>query len=113
MNNLVLLTSAGANGQPAGGGMGMLIFFVAIILIFWLFMIRPQQKRQKRLEEARNALQKGDKIVTIGGIHGKICEVRDKTFVISVEDNNKLEIEKAAVAIDENSLKNNKTEESK
>ena len=108
MNYFVLLTSQGANGSASGGGWSMLIFFLAIILIFWLFMIRPQQKKQKQIEEARNSLQKGDKIVTIGGIHGKICDVRESTFVISVEDNNKLEIEKAAVAIDENSLKNKK-----
>ncbi len=106
MNNLILLMQPAANGQQSSsGGWSMLIFFLAIILIFWLFMIRPQQKRQRRIEEARQALQKGDQIITIGGIHGKIVDVREKTFVISVEDNNKLEIEKAAVAIDENNLK--------
>lgn len=104
MNNLTLLMQQSANGQ-AGGGWSMLIFFVAIILIFWLFMIRPQQKKQRQIEEARNSLQKGDQIITIGGIHGKIVDVREKTFIISVEDNNRLEIEKAAVAIDENNLK--------
>ncbi len=100
--------SGGANaqgGNPGGGGMGMLIFFVAIILVFWLFMIRPQQKKQKKIQEAREALTKGDQIVTIGGIHGKIVDVREKTFVIAVEDNSHIEIEKAAVAIDENSVK--------
>lgn len=106
MNNLILLMQpAASNQQSSGGGWSMLIFFLAIILIFWLFMIRPQQKRQRRIEEARQSLQKGDQIITVGGIHGKIVDVREKTFVISVEDNNRLEIEKAAVAIDENNLK--------
>lgn len=103
MNQLFLLSAQGQGGQ--GGGWEMLIFFVAIILVFWLFMIRPQQKKQKKVQEAREALKKGDEIITIGGIHGKIVDVRDKTFVISVEDNSHIEIEKAAVAIDENSVK--------
>lgn len=103
MNQLFLLSAQGQGGQ--GGGWSMLIFFVAIILVFWLFMIRPQQKKQKKVQEAREALKKGDEIITIGGIHGKIVDVRDKTFVISVEDNSHIEIEKAAVAIDENSVK--------
>ncbi|MCQ2280205.1 MAG: preprotein translocase subunit YajC [Bacteroidales bacterium] len=103
MNQLFLLSAQGQGGQ--GGGWSMLIFFVAIILVFWLFMIRPQQKRQKKVQEAREALKRGDEIITIGGIHGKIVDVREKTFVISVEDNSHIEIEKAAVAIDENSVK--------
>lgn len=103
MNQLFLLSAQGQGGQ--GGGWSMLILFVAIILVFWLFMIRPQQKKQKKVQEAREALKKGDEIITIGGIHGKIVDVRDKTFVISVEDNSHIEIEKAAVAIDENSVK--------
>lgn len=92
-----------ANGQNAsGGGWTMLIFFGLIILIFYFFMIRPQQKKQKKLQEARNALAKGDKIVTIGGIHGKITDVQETTFIIEVEDGTKIKIEKAAVAIDGN-----------
>lgn len=103
MNELFLLSAQGQGGS--GSGLSMLIFFAAIILVFWLFMIRPQQKKQKKVQEAREALKKGDEIITIGGIHGKIVDVRDKTFVISVEDNSHIEIEKAAVAIDENSIK--------
>ena len=79
----------------------MLIFFVAIILIFWLFMIRPQ-KRQKKVQEAREALKKGDHVVTIGGIHGEICEVQDTTFIIKVDGDVKLKVEKSAIAVDEN-----------
>lgn len=91
-----------AEGQQGGGGWQMLIFFVAIILIFWLFMIRPQQKRQKKVQEAREALKKGDHVVTVGGIHGKISEVQDTTFIIEVDEGVKLKVEKAAIAIDEN-----------
>lgn len=102
MNEFVLLM---ANNGKGGGGWEMLIFFLAIILVFWLFMIRPQQKKQKKIQEAREALKKGDQIITIGGLHGKIVDIREKTFVIAVEDNSHIEIEKAAVAIDENSVK--------
>ena len=81
MLNIVLpLLQAGSGAAPAGGGMGggssMLIFLLLMILIFYFFMIRPQQKKQKKIEEARNSLQRGDKVVTIGGIHGKIVDVR-------------------------------------
>lgn len=103
MNNLFLLMAQPAEGQASGGGgWQMLIFFVAIILIFWLFMIRPQQKKQKKVQEAREALKRGDHVVTIGGIHGKISDVQDTTFIIEVEDGVKLKVEKAAIAIDEN-----------
>ena len=103
MNNLFfLLMAPPADGQQGGGGWQMLIFFVAIILIFWLFMIRPQQKRQKKVQEAREALKKGDHVVTIGGIHGEICEVQDTAFIIKVDGDVKLKVEKAAIAIDEN-----------
>lgn len=103
MNNLFLIMQGNtANGQQGGGGWQMLIFFGLIILIFYFFMIRPQQKKQKKMQEAREALKKGDHIVTIGGIHGKIADVQDTTFVIEVEDGSKMKIEKAAVAIDGN-----------
>ena len=78
---------------------------VLLIAIFYLFMIRPQQKKQKKLQEAREALKQGDRIVTIGGIHGKIIDIREHTFVIAVEDNSHIEIEKAAVSFSENELK--------
>ena len=103
MNNLFfLLMAPPADGQQGGGGWQMLIFFVAIILIFWLFMIRPQQKRQKKVQEAREALKKGDHVVTVGGIHGEICDVQDTTFIIKVDGDVKLKVEKAAIAVDEN-----------
>lgn len=106
MNNLFLLMQQGPNNQQGGGsGWTMLIFFGLIIIVFYFFMIRPQQKKQKKLQEARNALGKGDKIVTIGGIHGKIVDVQDTTFIIEVEDGTKMKIEKAAVAIDGNDKK--------
>lgn len=73
---------------------------ILIVLVFYLFFIRPQMKKSKDQKKYREALKKGDKIVTIGGIHGKIIEVQDTTFTIEVEGQNRLKIEKSAVAMD-------------
>lgn len=107
MNNLLFLLMAPAqDGQGAGGGSMTLIFILLLLLIFYFFMIRPQQKKQKQIEEYRSKLAKGDKIVTIGGLHGKIVDVQEKVFVIEIADGVKITIEKAAVAVDENEAKN-------
>lgn len=76
-----------------------LLPLLLIILVFYFFFIRPQMKKAKEERKYRESLKKGDKIVTIGGIHGKIVEVGDTTFVIEVEDGGKLKIEKTAVAL--------------
>ena len=68
-----------------------------ILAIFYLFMIRPQMKKQKELKKFREGLQSGDKIVTIGGIHGKILEVADTTLLIGTESG-KLRVDKTAVS---------------
>jgi preprotein translocase subunit YajC len=86
-----------AQGQQQGGGYSSIIMIVLIFVVFWLFFIRPQNKKQKEEQKFREALQKGDKVVTIGGIHGKIEEVKETTLIISVDSNVKIEIEKSAV----------------
>ena len=107
MNNLLFLLMAPAqDGQPAGGGSMTLIMILLLLLIFYFFMIRPQQKKQKQIEEYRSKLTKGDKIITIGGIHGKITDVQEKAFVVEIADGVKITVEKAAVAVDENDAKN-------
>jgi len=99
----LLLAKPPADGESGGGGgMSMLLMLGAIILVFYFFMIRPQQRKQKQMSNFRDNLKRGDKIVTIGGIHGKITDVQEGTFIIEVEDGTKLRIEKAAVAIDPN-----------
>lgn len=105
MNYLFLLQQ---QAQKPGGVMSWLPtvgMIVLLIVIFYFFMIRPQQKRQKKLQEAREALTKGDKVVTAGGIHGKIVEIREQTFVIAVEDNTHIEVDKTAIAFNEAALK--------
>ena len=75
-----------------------------IIVVFYLFMIRPQVKRQKELRKYRENLQKGDKIVTTGGIYGKIIGVSDQTVMIEVEDQSKIKIDKNAIIKDASEL---------
>jgi preprotein translocase subunit YajC len=82
----------------AGGPMGSsLIFMVVIIAIFYFFMIRPQQKKQKQIVQAREAMQVGDKVVTAGGIHGRIKEVRDTYFLLEVSSGVTIKVDKASV----------------
>ena len=101
MNTLFLLFKPATEGQAQGSGMGStLLFILLIFVVFYFFMIRPQQKKQKQIQEMRDALKSGDKIVTIGGIHGKIINVQETTFIIEVEDGTRLKIEKSAVSLD-------------
>lgn len=79
------------------GGANQLVIIVLMIGVFYFFMIRPQMKKQKELKKFREGLKPGDKIVTIGGIHGKILEISDSTVLIQSEGT-KLRIEKAAVS---------------
>ena len=104
LNILFPLMDAAPASSPAGGGSSMLIFILLMILIFYFFMIRPQQKKQKKIEEARNSLQKGDKVVTIGGIHGKIVDIKDSTFTIEIAHDVRIEVDKAAISFNEAAL---------
>jgi len=79
------------------GGANQLIMIVLMIGVFYFFMIRPQMKKQKELKKFREGLKAGDKIVTIGGIHGKILEISDATVLIQSEGT-KLRLEKSAIA---------------
>ncbi len=84
----------------AGGGWGFWIMMLLIFVVMWLFMIRPQQKKQKELAKFRNALQKGDKIVTIGGIYGVVSDVKEKYIEIEVDSNVKLRVDRSAIVKD-------------
>src|SRR5215212_1871191 len=86
--------------QQPGGGMQTLVFFLLIIVVFYFFMIRPQMRKAKLERTYREKVQKGDKIVTIGGIHGKIVDVDATTFLVEVDSNVKMRIEKNAIAVD-------------
>ena len=96
MNMLSILLDAPAQG--GGSGWSTIIFLVVIIAVFYFFMIRPQQKQQKQLRNFRESLKEGDKIITIGGIHGKIVSKKEKTFLVQIADSGRLEVDHAAIA---------------
>jgi len=110
-----------AQGAAEGGGMsGIMSFlpFVAIIAIFYFLIIRPQNKKQKETQKMLSALKKGDKIVTIGGIHGTIQSVKEQTVIVKVDDGIKIEFSRtaissvSAVSSDDYSEKKGKSEKS-
>jgi preprotein translocase subunit YajC len=86
-----------------GVGAPFFIMIILMIVVFYFFMIRPQMKKTKEQKKFREGLKKGDKIITIGGIHGKILEVQETTLIIETEGLGKLKIEKSAAAMDNSS----------
>lgn len=86
--------------QTANGLASFLPLILIIVVFFWFFMIRPQMKRQKELKNFREALKKGDKIVTTGGIYGKVQEIGDYYIIMEVEGQNRLKIDKSAIIKD-------------
>jgi len=99
-----------AADEPAGTGSswGAFLPLIAIVAIFYLLILRPQSKKQKETQKMLGALKKGDKVVTIGGIHGTIQTVRDNSLIIKVDDNVKLEFSRSAVASIETPAKEDK-----
>jgi preprotein translocase subunit YajC len=95
LSNILLMAPGGQ-----GGGASTFIPLGLMVVVFYFFMIRPQTKKAKAEKEFKNEIGKGDKIVTIGGLHGKIIEVSEKTFIIEAEGGVKLKIEKSAIAMD-------------
>jgi len=92
----ILLQVTGGGGQMWGN----IVLFGGIIVIFYLFMIRPQQKKQKDQKKFIEAIKKGDKIVTVGGIHGKITTIEDDTVMLEIERGAKMKIEKSSISLE-------------
>ena len=93
--SMIIATAQGGNQQQ--NPMMSLLFLVAIIVIFYLFMIRPQVKRQKDLKNYRESLKKGDRVITTGGIYGKINDVKDNTVTLEIADNIRVKVDKSAI----------------
>lgn len=93
MNLIPLLQQA-----ASGGSFIPLVALGLIFVIFYVFIIGPQKKEQKKTQEMIAGAQKGDKIVTIGGIHGVITSVKDNTIILKVDDTCKLEMNRSAIA---------------
>ncbi len=100
--NTILLPAQ--SGQAVGGGSSMLLMMVLIFVVMWLFMIRPQQKRQKELMKFRNSLEKGQKIITAGGIYGTIKEVKEQYVLVEVDNNVHIRIDKTMIMKDPSDL---------
>ena len=98
--NFYSLNFLQAQGGGQGGGVTMLLMLALIFVVMWLFMIRPQQKRQKELNNFRNNLSKGDKVVTVGGIYGTIVEVNDNKVLLEIDKDVKIKVDKASLVKD-------------
>ena len=75
---------------------------IAIIAIFYFFMIAPQQKKQKKINAFRDSLKNGDKVVTIGGIYGRVREIKDNTIILEVADGVRIKFDKSAISMPDN-----------
>ncbi len=101
MQLLSIFLMMGQGGQQGGSGGFSFIFLGLMILVFWMFMIRPQAKKAKQQKEYINNLQKGDKIVTIAGIHGTINKVNDDgTLNLEISPGTYIKIEKSTISME-------------
>ena len=99
MSFIPFLQAGGAASASASGSLiGSLLPFLLIIVIFYFFLIRPQNKKQKETQKMLNALKKGDKVITIGGIHGTVSSVKENTVIVKVDDDCKLEFNRTAIS---------------
>jgi preprotein translocase subunit YajC len=98
---IYLLQQSQPSSGPFGGGTTTLIFMGMIILVFWLFFIRPQTKKQKEQKKFIEELQKGTKVVTIAGIHGTINKINeDGTINLEVSPGSYIKMEKASISLE-------------
>lgn len=100
MNVATIFLMLGQGGSQGGGGF-QFVFLGLMILVFWLFMIRPQAKKQKQQKAFIQNMKKGDKVVTISGIHGVINKVNDdNTFLLEINPGSYIKMEKSAVSLE-------------
>lgn len=99
MLNTVLLQAANGASTAANGGFdwSFLIMIVFIIGIFYFFMVAPQQKKQKKINAFRDSLKNGDKVMTAGGIYGRVREVKDDTVILEIADGVRIKIDKNSI----------------
>ena len=104
----ILLIDPTATGGAQGSGIMSFLPLLLVMVVFFFFFIRPQMKKAKEQKKFREALKKGDKVITIGGIHAKVYEVKDATLVVEISDNVRIEIEKSGVVNDATQIGQNK-----
>ena len=85
--------------QAPGGGSGMMSIMMIVLLfvIMYFFMIRPQQKKQKEIQKMREGLKVGDRVITSGGIYGKIKEIEEIAFIVEIADGVRVKVDKASI----------------
>lgn len=93
LNTILLQAASGADA----GGYGSLIMIVALIAIFYFFMIAPQQKKQKKINAFRDSLKNGDKVMTAGGIYGRVREIKDNAVILEIADGVRIKIDKNSI----------------
>ena len=86
--------------QASGGGSSQFIMLGAMVVIFYMFFIRPQQKKQKNQKNFIKELSNGAKVVTMGGIHGKVTEITDATITLDIDRGTKITVEKSSISLD-------------
>lgn len=96
-NTLLQLLAADAPAKPPVNPMMQFLPFILIFVIFYFVLIRPQKKRQAQMKEQMGALKSGDKVITAGGIHGLVTNVKERSVTLKVADNVKIEFEKASI----------------
>ena len=101
--NDFLILAAAAPGQPQPNLLVSMMPLVFIFIIFYFLLIRPQQKKQKEHEKLVQAVKTGDQVVTSAGIHGMVSNVKEKTVIIKIADNVKVEFDRAAITAVEKS----------
>ena len=100
MNFNTILLMMGQQGQEGGGGTSFFLFLGLFFVIIYFFMIRPQSKKAKEQKNFLAEIKKGDRVVTIGGIHGKVVGVDDFTYLLEVDTTAKLRIEKSVISLE-------------
>lgn len=97
MTLLSLFLQAAPDAPATGGGWQTILMMVLIFAVFYFFMIRPQSKKQKEIKKQREAMQAGDRVITSGGIYGKIKEVKESIVLLEVAENVRIKVDKNSV----------------
>ena len=97
MLNTILLDAAPTAPGAGGGGMSMLLMMAALFAIMYFMIIAPQRKKQKKVNEFRDSLKNGDKVMTAGGIYGRIREVKDNAVILEIADGVRIKIDKNSI----------------
>ena len=102
---MILQVLAQIDSAQGAGGYSQIIFFVGIALVFYFFMIRPQQKKTKDQKKFLEEIKKGDAVVTIGGLHGKVHSLDDNTITLEVDKGTKMVFERSSISLEASNKK--------